>query len=310
MTIAFLYAGQGSQKEHMGADIYQSFPQIREHMDNKIAGINIGELCFNAPLEQLSQTRYTQPCMAAFAAAVTDLLYENGIRPDYAAGLSLGEYSALYAAGVFDAATLLDVLAFRGQVMESTTAHMETKMMAILGLAAPLVRQAVAQAMALDKGIVSCANFNCKGQTVIGGELVAVDLAAGFCTDLGAKRCMPLNVSAPFHTPLMEEAARLMREKLSLVECGDMRVPVVFNTTADLLQADESITGLLETQLKRPVLFEKSILRLAELGVDTVVEIGPGSALSGFVRKTAPEIKTHVVEDVASLQKTLLALGA
>ncbi len=310
MTIAFLYAGQGSQKEHMGEDFYNAFPQIRDRIDNKSAGMDIKDLCFNAPLTQLSQTRYTQPCMAAFAACVTDLLFEKGIKPDYTAGLSLGEYSALYAAGVFDEDTLLDVLAFRGKVMEATTSGMATKMMAILGLSAEGVNEAVNKAAAMGKGVVACANFNCKGQTVIGGELAAVELAGEYCMEAGAKRCIPLNVSAPFHTPLMEEAANLMHDKLATVDCHEMKVPVIFNTTADLIHDGETVQELLETQVKSPVLFEKSIMKLAELGVDTIIEIGPGSALSGFVKKTAPQIKTYVIEDVPSLEKTLLALGA
>jgi len=310
MKLAFLYAGQGSQKEHMGEDIYHAYPQIRTKLESSHAGFDLKEMCFHAPLATLSQTRYTQPCMAAFAAAVTDLLYERGLTPDYTAGLSLGEYSALYAAGVFDADTLIDILAFRGQVMDSTTRHMQTKMLAVLGLSEDRVREAVAEAQKKELGIVACANFNCKGQTVIGGEVPAVDAAAEICTAYGARRCLPLNVSAPFHTPLMEEAARLMGEKLATVTCAQMNVPVVFNTTADTLQGGQTVQQLLQTQVKAPVLFERSILKLAELGVDTVVEIGPGTALSGFVRKTAPHIRTFAIEDVESFEKTVTALGA
>ena len=308
MKLAFLYAGQGSQKEKMGLDFYNAYPQIQHIFHNKNAGFDIAQACFSAPLEQLSQTRYTQACLAAFAAIVTDLLYERGIKPNYAAGLSLGEYSALYASGVFDIDTLIDLLAYRGKVMAETTKGLDTKMVAVMGLESDLIRTEVEKASNSGKGIVACANFNCKGQTVIGGHSSAVDCAVSLCTAAGARRCLPLNVSAPFHTPIMKEAAILMAGKLTDTVFGNMSVPIIFNATGDFLVEDQSIAHLLEIQVKMPVLFEKTILKLSDYGVDTVIEIGPGNAIAGFIKKTAPHIKVHSIDNVASFIETLKAL--
>ena len=305
MKLAFLYAGQGSQREKMGEDFYNAFPQIRNIFHNKNAGFDIADICFNAPLEQLSQTKYTQPCMAAFGSAVTNLLFEKGIRPCVTAGLSLGEYCALYAANVFNEDTLFDLLSYRGHIMQSTTTHLDTKMMAVIGLSAEQTISAVSKATEEGLGIVACSNFNCKGQIVIGGEVRAVDYAAKICIESGAKRCLPLNVSAPFHTPYMEEASRLMGEKLNNVKFGNMDIPVIFNATACFLQENQSVSQLLEIQVKMPVLFEKTLLKLADIGVDTVIEIGPGSAISGFIKKTVPGIKTYSIDDVESFERVI-----
>ena len=310
MALAFLYAGQGSQKEKMGEDFYNAYPQVRNIFDNPSAGFNIADICFNASIETLTQTRYTQPCMAAFGAAVTRLLFERGIKPDYTAGLSLGEYGALHAAGVFDVDTMLELLAYRGKIMEETTIGLDTKMAAIIGLSEEQVIAACDKATEAGLGIVSPANFNSAGQTVIGGASRAVDLAMKLCTEMGAKRCLPLNVSAPFHTPYMEEASKLMGEALSKAKFGNMATPVVHNATADFLKGTETVAELLEIQVKMPVLFQKSIEKLAELGVTTVVEIGPGSAIAGFIKKTAPAIKVYSVEDVASFEAAIAGLEA
>ncbi|NLO47400.1 MAG: ACP S-malonyltransferase [Clostridiales bacterium] len=308
MKLAFLYAGQGSQKVGMGRDFYEKFPMIRSSFDNENAGFDIRNLCFETPLDILSRTRYTQPCMAALATAVTKLLYEEGIYPTCAAGLSLGEYSALYASGVFDEDTLISLLAFRGKVMEETTANIKSKMCAVFNLSEELIQEAISEINALNLGIVACANFNCPGQIVIGGEAEAVDAAAEKCLKMGAKRCLPVNVSGPFHTPLMEEASKLLGERLYQTEFRDMHFSVVFNTTADVLGEGETIPHILQNQVKSPVLFEKTIYKLRSLGVDTVIEIGPGRVLSGFVRKTAPDIVSYSIEDVDSFYKTVKAV--
>lgn len=306
MKLAFLYAGQGSQAEGMGKDFYDRYPQIRPVFDSQSAGLDLRELCFESPLDILSQTEHTQPCLAAFAVAVTDLLHEEGIRPDYAAGLSLGEYSALYAAGVFDRDSLLATVAYRGRVMTETTSHLDTAMVAVLGLDRAAVEKAVSESC--DCGVVACANFNYTGQIVIGGEERAVAVAADRCLSYGARRCLPLNVSGPFHTPLMNEAADLLAQRLAEVEFGAMEVPVVFNATGRERDPRQSIAHMLEIQVKSPVLFEDTILYLAERGVDTVVEIGPGRVLSGFIRKTAPQIKAYAIGDIASFEEAVQAI--
>lgn len=309
MTLAFLYAGQGSQQEGMGRDFYEAFPAVRPLFHSDAAGFDLYNMCFEAPLATLSETQYTQPCMAVFAAAVTDLLYAAGVRPQYAAGLSLGEYGALYAAGAFSAATMLDIVAYRGRVMAAATAHLRTKMVAVLGLDRPLVERAVAEAAEASKMVVSCANYNYTGQIVIGGEEEAVAIAVEKCQAYGARRCLPLNVSGPFHTPLMAEAARLLGQKLSGVTWGELRFPVLFNATAKPLAAAETVGQLLEKQVKMPVLFEQTILDLAAYGVDTIIEIGPGRVLAGFVKKTAPQINVHTIEDLAGFHAAVQSVG-
>jgi len=306
MALAFLYAGQGSQKEQMGQDFYNKYPQVRDIFDNKSAEFDIADTCFRASIETLTQTRYTQACMAAFAAAVTKLLYEEGIKPDYTAGLSLGEYSALHASGVFDVDTMLSLLAYRGKVMEETTAGLNTKMAAVIGLDEVQIISACDKAASEGLGLVAPANFNSVGQVVIGGAAASVDRAMELCNEAGARRCLPLNVSAPFHTSYMEEASALMREALAKATFGEMQVPVIHNATADFLQDSQTVAGLLEVQVKMPVLFQKTVEKLAELGVTTVIEIGPGNVISGFIKKTAPSIKVYSIEDVESFRKVVL----
>ena len=300
MSTAWIYAGQGSQRAGMGRDFYDEFPAVRGIFDSAAAGFSLTEMCFDAPIETLSQTRYTQPCMAAFAAAVTLILRSRGLVPDYAAGLSLGEYSALHAVGVMDSNTLLGLLAFRGQAMEASAAGVESRMVAVLGLSEELVRQAVAESQSV--GVVAATNINCPGQIVIGGEQAAVQAAEARCVELGARRCMPLNTSGPFHTPLMEKASVGLRERLATTELSPMRVPVIFNATADTAE-DSAVRELLCEQVKSTVLFEQTINKMVSLGVDTVVEIGPGSVLSGFVRKTAPELRVVTLDKVEDLKK-------
>jgi [acyl-carrier-protein] S-malonyltransferase len=294
----------------MGRDIYEAFPETRDIFDSAAAGFDLRAMCFEADAPTLAQTRYTQPCMAAFAAAVTRILKGFGLRPDYTAGLSLGEYSALHAAGVWDAETLLGVLAFRGLAMERSAAGVDSRMTAVLGLDAEKVGRAVADAASAGLGVVSVTNINCPGQIVIGGETAAVIAAEKECLALGAKRCLPLNTSGPFHTPLMENASVELRERLSAVALLPPEVPVIFNATGEAAAAvdeetafDDEIRGLLCLGVKSPVLFEKTINTLGALGVDTAIEIGPGRALSGFVRRTAPHMRVFSIESAGDLEK-------
>ena len=305
MTLAFLYAGQGSQHPGMGRDLYREFPQVRPLFDRTAGGLDIGQLCFEAPAQTLGRTGAAQPCMGAFAAAVTRILYDQGIRPDYAAGLSLGEYGALYGAGVFSAEDLLDLLALRGRAMEEATAGQDTRMTAVLGLDPALAEQAAAEATGGPGDLAACANYNCPGQVVIGGHTPAVLRAEARCRELGARRCIPLDVSGPFHTPLMAPAIPALAAKLAQIQISPPQIPVVFNVTADLLGEGETVEGLLVRQLTSPTRFEASIRRLGALGVDTVVEIGPGKVLSGFVRKTLPNITCLWAEDADGIRETV-----
>lgn len=306
MSLAFLYAGQGSQHPGMGADLYEAHPAFRAVLDAAGVDFDLKTTMFTDPDGVLNLTEYTQPCMVAFAAGMTALLAERGIVPDYAAGLSLGEYSALQCAGVFTAPQAISLAAFRGKAMAAAAAGRPCGMTAVLGLDREKLQEACRQAA--GAGVVEIANYNCPGQLVIGGEQAAVDKAAALAKELGAKRCLPLKVSGPFHTSLLAPAGDALREKFKETAFGAMRIPVLFNCLGREMRPEDTIPALLEKQVQTSVYMEDTIRRLAELGVDTIVEIGPGKALIGFVKKTAPAIKTYAVETCADLDALSAAL--
>ena len=306
MSLAFLYAGQGSQHPGMGADLYEAHPAFRAVLDAAGVDFDLKTTMFTDPDGVLNLTEYTQPCMVAFAAGITALLAERGIVPEYAAGLSLGEYSALQCAGVFTAPQAISLAAFRGKAMAAAAAGRPCGMTAVLGLDREKLQEACRQAA--GAGVVEIANYNCPGQLVIGGEQAAVDKAAALAKELGAKRCLPLKVSGPFHTSLLAPAGDALREKFKETAFGAMRIPVLFNCLGREMRPEDTIPALLEKQVQTSVYMEDTIRRLAELGVDTIVEIGPGKALSGFVKKTAPAIKTYAVETCADLDALSAAL--
>ena len=306
MKLAFVYAGQGSQHVGMGKDFYQEFTLFAQVFDHAPVDFDLKKLCFEGPEEQLSQTRYTQPCMAAFAVGVTDLLYQEGIRPQLAAGLSLGEYSALYAAGVFSRGTVISTVALRGRAMEEAAAGLDCGMTAVLGLDREKLQQACNGAAEL--GVVQICNYNCPGQLVIGGEKAAVDKAGELAKELGAKRCMPLKVSGPFHTRLMKPAGDALASHFRTIDFQPMALPVYFNCLGGPMDAGDNIPALLERQVQSSVYWEDTIRRMEAEGVDTVVEIGPGKALSGFFKKTAPGIRTCHIDTAADFHSVVSAL--
>ncbi|MGE4276900.1 MAG: ACP S-malonyltransferase [Lawsonibacter sp.] len=306
MKLAFVYAGQGSQKVGMGRDFYEQYPEFRAVLDSAPVEFDLKGLCFEGPEEQLAQTRVTQPCMVAFAIGVTDLLAKRGIRPDVAAGLSLGEYSALYAAGVFDRDTALKTVAFRGRAMEEAAAGLDCGMTAVLALDREALQDACDRAS--DLGVVQICNYNCPGQLVIGGERTAVDRAGELAKELGAKRCMPLKVSGPFHTRLMKPAGDALAAYFPTISFHAPKLPVYFNCKGKPMEAGDTIPGLLERQVQSSVYWEDTIRAMEKDGVDTIVEIGPGKTLTSFVKKTAPGIKTYHIDTVADLEEAAAAL--
>ncbi len=308
MKIAFLYAGQGSQKAGMGRDFYENCPEFAEILDSVSLDFDIKELMFQGPEEQLSQTRYTQPCLAAFAAGVTALLTKEGIRPEYAAGLSLGEYSALHAAGVFDAKTLIELVAFRGKAMEEAARGIECKMSAVMGMESRALQEICEKACEQTGKYVTVSNFNCTGQYVVCGEEEAVAAAETLAKEAGAKRCMPLKVSGPFHTKFMQPAGEALSKKFEEITFGKMQIPVIFNTVAGELPADRTIPELLVQQVQSSIYMEDTIKLLEAEGVDTIVEIGPGKVLTGFVKRTASGMTSYSIEDMDSLHAALTAL--
>ena len=244
--------------------------------------------------------------MVAFAAAVTDILKAEGIEPKMAAGLSLGEYSVLYAAGVFDKQTVISLAAFRGNAMTNAVSGLECGMVAVMGLDREPLLKACEEASSL--GVVQICNYNCPGQIVISGEAAAVSKAAELASAAGAKRCVPLKVSGPFHTSLMTPAGDALRDKFNDVNFGEMQIPVVFNAIGREKNDGETIPQLLEKQVQSSVYFEDSIRYMTEQGIDTFVEIGPGKTLSGFVKKTVKGVKIYNIDDAAGLKAVVAAI--
>jgi [acyl-carrier-protein] S-malonyltransferase len=249
--------------------------------------------------------------MVAFAVGVTKLLKKEGIAPEYVCGLSLGEYSALYAAEVLDEDTVTKLVAYRGRVMEEAVKDREVKMSAVLMTARDTIEKCCKEATESLKEqglLVQVANYNCPGQIVISGDAQAVDLASELLKESGTKRIVPLPVSGPFHTALMKPAGDALAARFPEVDFAQEKATVIFNVTGLPKQDGEDIAGLLEKQVQSSVYLEDSIRYMAEQGVDTIVEIGPGNTISKFVKKTAPDVKVYSIDSVKDYEAVLAAL--
>ena len=300
MKLGFLYAGQGSQHAGMGADLYEAFSAFRAVYDHAEVDFDLKKVTFEDPDGIINQTRYTQPCMVAFAAGMTAVLREKGITPAVAAGLSLGEYSALAAAGVLEEQTAISLAAFRGKAMEEAAAGRDSAMVAVLGLDRERLLEAVREAEPL--GAVVIANYNCPGQLVLGGERAAVQQAAALAKARGARRCVPLRVSGPFHTPLMAPAGAALEERFRDIPFREPELPVLFNCLGREKAPEDRIPALLVRQVQSSVYMEDTIRRMGELGAEALVEIGPGNALTGFVNRTLPQMPVYPVETAADVE--------
>ena len=282
MKLAILYAGQGSQHPGMGKDLYERYPAFREAFNAADLDFDLESVCFDDPEGVLNLTQYTQPCMVAFAAGVTAVLKENGVKADYLAGLSLGEYSAL----------------------EAAAKGIECGMTAVMNLDRDALAKCCEEASVL--GCVQICNYNCPGQLVIGGEKAAVEKAAELAKAAGARRCIPLKVSGPFHTKLMHPAGDALAKRFASEHFGEMETPVLFNCLGHEKADSDSIPALLEKQVQSSVYMEDTLRRLGELGVTDILEVGPGKALSGFVKKTlGADVHCTAVETAEELEAFL-----
>jgi [acyl-carrier-protein] S-malonyltransferase len=310
--IAFVFPGQGAQKVGMGKSLAEAFPICRQAFDeaDDALGESLSELCFEGPESQLLLTENTQPAILAVSVAVARLVASRGVTAAFAAGHSLGEYSAHVAAGTLSFADALRTVRRRGQFMQEAVPVGEGAMSAILGADAELVGKACADACAeLPGRVVSSANLNAPGQVVIAGHADAVARAGELSKAAGAKRVIPLAVSAPFHCALMKPAEDRLAPLLRALSAQDPRIPVVANVDAELkTKAADAVEALIR-QVSSPVRWEDVVKRLVAEGARTFVELGPGSVMAGLVKKIDRSVTVASVEDVTGVEELTRSLG-
>ena len=304
MKIAFCYPGQGVQ--HVG--MAEGFVKSDEHYADmiseatKASGVDMNKLLYE-PNEDINITEYTQPALVTACCIITDALLLAGIKPDVTAGLSLGEYCSLYVAGALSFEDAVRLTRIRGKLMSSEVPAGEGSMAAVIGLDAETIEGITSK---IDG--VWPANFNCPGQIVITGKKEAVQAAMPKCEEAGAKKVVELNVSGPFHSPLLKGAGEKLGDALKDVEIKDPKIPYIANANAAAVTDKTVIKDLLKAQVSSPVMWEQTLYELEKMGVDTIIEVGPGKTIAGFVKKTVPSIKVIGVatpEDIETLAEKL-----
>ena len=307
MKTAFMFSGQGAQYKGMGKELCENFKCAEEVFDraDKALGFSIKDICFEDE-EKLNKTEFTQPAILTMSTAALKVLEEHGIKADYAAGLSLGEYSAYVCSGAFDFEETVSVVRKRGRFMTEAVPEGVGAMYAILGLDRKTIEDTCEEYK--QYGFVSPANYNAPGQIVIAGEAEAAEKTAEALKEKGAKMTVKLNVSGPFHTALLKPASDRLAAELEKMNISDMKMPVITNVTGTVVENKADIIPILIKQVMSPVKWEDTINYLASQGVDTFIEVGPGKTLSGFVKRTVKGVKIYNVEDMKSLEKTLKGL--
>lgn len=308
--IAFVFPGQGSQTVGMMKEFYDTYAVVKDVFKeaDEALGFSMTDLCFNGPEDQLRLTYNTQPAILTCSVAALKVLQEHGVEPAVAAGHSLGEYSALVAAGAISFADAVRTVRKRGQFMQEAVPVGEGAMAAIIALATDKIEEICAQVSKETGKPVQAVNFNCPGQVVIAGSTEAVQKAADAMKTAGAKRAIMLPVSAPFHSTLMQPAADRLAVELKKVTFSDAKIPVYANVTAKPETKASEIEALLVKQAASPVLWAHTVENMIADGVTDFIEVGPGKVLTGFVKKINREFTGQNVEDQVSLEKTIAYL--
>ncbi len=308
-VMAYLFPGQGSQYVGMGRDIAKNFKIARDTFmrSDEILGFPLSKYCFYGPEEKLLDTSLTQPAVLTVSIACYEILKQKGLYPDYVAGHSLGEYSALVASGALEFEDAVKLVHKRGRYMQEAVPPGKGTMAAILGLKQEEVEQ-ICQEVSKTEGNVEMANTNCPGEIVISGATEAVKKAMEVASQYGARKCVPLKVSGPFHSSFMSEAGKKLARDLEKIEIKPPRLPLVFNVNAEFLETPEEIRKALIGQVSSPVRWEESMRKLILKGVGVFIEVGSGRILTGLMRKINREKKVYHVGEMESLEKTLASL--
>ncbi|MCQ2528332.1 MAG: ACP S-malonyltransferase [Saccharofermentans sp.] len=304
MKIAFVYPGQGAQKIGMAQDFVEQYDYAKEMIKeaSEASGVDMEKLLF-VENDDINVTEFTQPALVTACMIINKALVDAGVKSDISAGLSLGEYCALVEAGAMTFYDAVRLTRIRGSLMSNTVPAGEGTMAAVIGMDADVIESIIK-----DFDGVTMANFNCPGQIVITGKTEGVVAAMPKLQEAGARKVVQLNVSGPFHSPMLKPAGDELRKELDKAEITDLRIPYVANATAEIVDNKDQIKDLLQVQVSSPVKWEQTLRLMKDNGVDVFVEIGPGKTIAGFVKKTCPEIPVINVSTVADVEACVAAL--